>query len=221
MATIAAHSPKGGVAKTTSTLLLASELALMHGYKVALLDADLNQHSAAFAAKADIAGLTVVAGVTESNVLAELRRAEAENDAVFIDLPGATSTLNLKALQRSHFVVIPCQPSLPDVRDAFRGLAQLDDAEELARAPIARAVLWSRVLSGFESRAARHVRETVEAKGVPLFSACLLERAAFRELHLTGRVPRQVDPNGAAAANVAAIATELLAKLAALSQEAA
>ena len=221
MAVIALNSPKGGVAKTTTAILLASELALVHNYRVALLDADLNQHSAAFAAKASIPGLSVIGDVTEANVLAILRDAEARNDVVFVDLPGATSTLNLKALQRSHFVILPSGASLPDVRDAFKGLAQIEDAAELARAPIARSVLWTRVLSGFESRAARHVRESVEEKGIPLFSTVLFERAAYRELHMTCRVPRQSAPNGAAAENIASLANELLTKLQTLTEEAA
>ena len=56
-------------------------------------------------------------------------------------------------------------------------------------------------LPGFESRSARHVRESVEGKDLPVFVTALLERAAFRELHLTGQTPRQTDPTGTAAAN--------------------
>jgi chromosome partitioning protein len=106
------------------------------------------------------------------------------------------------------------------VRDAVKTVAQIDDAAELARADIARALIWSRVLPGFESRSAKHVRESVEGRGLPIFSSTLLERAAYRELHLTGKVPRESDPKGSAAANVAAITKELLGRLAGL-QEAA
>ena len=221
MATISIASAKGGCGKTTLALLLGAELAL-DGYTVALLDCDLNQHASAFGAKAKIKGFSVVPSIDEGNVLAELRKAENGADVVLIDLPGGSSTLALKALQRSNFVLVPCQASLPDVRDAVKTVAQIDDAEELARIRIARALVWSRVLPGFESRSARHVRESVEGrKDLPIFRASLLERAAFREFHVTGRVPRQADPKGAAAANVAALAGELLDRLAALQEAAA
>jgi chromosome partitioning protein len=213
MATISIASAKGGCGKTTLSLLVGAELAL-DGYKVALLDCDLNQHATAFGGKADLPGLTIVPSIDEANVLAALRKAEAENDVVLLDLPGGSSTLALKSLQRSNFVLIPCQASLPDVRDAMKTVAQVDDAEYLAKTRIARALIWTRVLSGFESRAARHVRESVEGReGLPVFRAALMERAAYRELHMTGRVPRQADPDGAAAGNVRAIAGELLAHL--------
>lgn len=212
MATLSIASAKGGCGKTTLSLLIGTELAL-DGYKVSLLDCDLNQHASAFGSKADIPGFRVVPSIDEANVLSELRKAEAESDVVLIDLPGGSSTLALKALQRSNFVLVPCQASLPDVRDAVKTIAQIDDAQDLARTEIARSLIWTRVLSGFESRAAKHVRQSVEGRGVPVFSNALMERAAFRELHLTGNPPRQADANSSAATNVRAIAGELLTNL--------
>jgi chromosome partitioning protein len=160
----------------------------------------------------EIPGFRVVPSIDEGNVLSELRKAEADSDVVLIDLPGGSSTLALKALQRSNFVLVPCQASLPDVRDAVKTLAQIDDAQDLARVDIVRSLIWTRVLSGFESRAAKHVRESVEGKNLPIFRSAVMERAAFREMHLTGKTPRQTGA-AAAASNVAAVAAELLANL--------
>jgi len=212
MATLSIASAKGGCGKTTVAILLGAELAL-DGYKVTLLDCDLNQHASLFGKKANLPRLTIVGDVTETNVLSELRKAEAERDVVLIDLPGGSSTLALKALQRSHFVLVPTQASLPDVRDAMKTIAQIDDAQELARTPIARAIVWTRFLPGFESKSARHVRESLEAQGVSILKSALMERAAFREIHITGHVPRQVDPDSAAATNITAISSEVLERL--------
>jgi chromosome partitioning protein len=54
------------------------------------------------------------------------------------------------------------------------------------------------------------VRENVEREGIPILKTAIMERAAFREIHITGKVPRQTDPQGGAAANIAALAAELL-----------
>lgn len=212
MAILSIASAKGGCGKTTVSILLGAELAL-DGYRVALLDCDLNQHASAFGAKATLPGFTVIRDVTETNVLAALRKAETESDIVLIDLPGGSSTLALKALQRSHFVLVPTQASLPDVRDAMKTIAQIDDAQDLARAPIARAIVWTRFLPGFESKSARHVRESLEGQGASIFRSALMERSAFREIHITGLVPRQVDAGSATAANVTTLCTELLGRL--------
>ena len=173
MATLSIASAKGGCGKTTVAILLGAELAL-DGYKVALLDCDLNQHASAFGAKAKIPGLTIVGNVAEDNVLAVLKKAEADQD----------------------------------------------DAQDLARSPIARAMVWTRFLPGFESKSARHVRESLEGQGVTILKSALMERAAFREIHITGQVPRQVDPASGAAANISAMAIEILGQLKSLAEAA-
>jgi chromosome partitioning protein len=210
MAVVSIASDKGGVAKTSTALLIGSELAL-DGYQVSILDCDINQQAAAFGAKAKIPGLSVLGEIDESNVLAALRKAEAESEVVIVDLPGGASALALKAFHRSHFVLIPAQPSMPDVKAAMKTVAQIDDAQELARAPIARAMVWTRIMPGFESVPVRQVRAAVEESAdIPVFKTALMERAAFREIHITGMVPRQKDPCGGPANNVAALTAELL-----------
>jgi chromosome partitioning protein len=209
MPVVAVASVKGGCGKTTFAILVGAELAL-EGHKVVLLDCDLNQHGVAFANKAEIPGFQVIGNVDEHNVLSVLRTAEKEADLVIIDLPGVSSTLALKAFQRSHLVVVPSQTSLPDIRDAFKTINQIADAEELARSPIQRVIVWTRILPGFESRVSKHVRESAEGKGVPILTSGLMERAGFRELHVTGKVPRQIDPTGSSASNVASLTAELL-----------
>ena len=120
MATLTIASAKGGLrGKTTLSILLGAELAL-DGYSVTLLDCDLNQHASAFGKKASISGFTIVGDVNEANVLAELKKAAGSKDVILIDLPGGSSTLAIKALQRSHFVLVPTQASLMDVRDATK-----------------------------------------------------------------------------------------------------
>ena len=220
MATISIGSDKGGPGKTTTAILVGAELAL-DGYTVAIIDTDLNQQAAAFVNKASIKGLSVFPDVREDNVLPTLKEAEAQNEIVIIDLPGGSSTLAIKALCCSHLVIVPSPPSLPDVKAAMKTIAQVDDAQAMIKTPIARVLVWTRFKSGFESRAARHVREAVEGQGnVPILKCVLMERAAYTSIHITGKVPRQVDPKGMAAANVTALTAEILGRIQAIREAA-
>jgi len=220
MAVVSIASAKGGVGKSTLAILLGAEFAL-DGYRVTLLDCDLNQHAAAFGLKAKLSSFSVVPNVGEAEVLKALRKAEVDSDVVLVDLPGGSSTLAIKALQRSHLVLVPTPPSLPDARDAIKTVAQVDDAQELARSPIARALVWTRFLHGFESKVARHVRQSLEGEEVPILKTALMERTAYRAIHLTGTVPRQEGAASAAATNISALAQEVLVYLQAGEAEAA
>lgn len=213
MATISIASAKGGCGKTTLAILIGAELALAKGWKVALLDSDLNQHASAFGKRAKIPGLQVIGDITEGTILPTLRQAEAGNDVVIIDLAGGSSTLALMALQRSHFVLVPTQTSLPDTRDAMKTVAQIDNAQELARMPIGRALIWTRVPTQFESRESKHLRKSLEGRGVNILNTALMERNSIRSIHMTGKVPRQGSTKDKAAENVTEITEELLRQL--------
>jgi chromosome partitioning protein len=93
----------------------------------------VNQQAAAFGQKASIPGLTAVSDVNEANILGELRKAESAAEIVIIDLPGGSSALALKAFHRSHFVLVPSQASMPDIKAAMKAVTQIDDAQELAK----------------------------------------------------------------------------------------
>lgn len=210
-AVISMASAKGGVGKTSLTIGLATELALQ-GVRVTILDADLNQHSSAFGTKANIDGFEVIGDVNESTVLARIKAAHS-SDLVIVDLPGGSSLLALKAMQRSHLVLIPAQMSLFDARDAMRTVSQVDDAGEPLDRVIPRAVVWSRVPPGFESLAAKKVREYIEGQGVPILRSRMMQRAAMLEMVLTGQAISQLDPGSKAAEDLLAIATEIMDRL--------
>ena len=73
--------------------------------------------------------------------------------------------------------------------------------------------MWTRFLPGFESKSARHVRESLDGQNVTILKSVLMERAAFREIHITGQVPRQIDPNSGPSANISSLTVEVLDRL--------
>jgi chromosome partitioning protein len=211
-AVVSIASAKGGCSKTTLAVGIAGELAL-DGYTVIVLDADLNQHATKFGDKAKIPNFSVIGEVSEGNILQQMKTAYETADMIIVDLPGGSSMVAVKALTKSHFVLIPAQHSILDARDAMKTVAQVDDAQELGRYPIPRSLIWTRVMPGFESMAARRVRADMENIEVPIFDSVLLNRAAFQEMFLRGQVPRQFKPTGSEARNLGAITAELVGKI--------
>jgi chromosome partitioning protein len=217
-AVISIASAKGGCSKTTLAVGVGGELAL-EGYTVVVLDADLNQHATKFGEKATVPNFSVVGEVNEGNILQRMKTVYDAADVVVIDLPGGSSMVAVKALTKSHFVLIPTQHSILDARDAMKTVAQVDDAQELGRYPIPRSLIWTRVMPGFESMAAKRVRADMENIDVPIFESVLMNRAAFQEMFLRGQVPRQFKPDGSEAKNLSAITRELIGKLEEIAKE--
>src|SRR5690242_9907006 len=122
-AVVSLASAKGGVSKTTLAVGIGAELAL-EGYTVKILDADLNQHASKFGEKTNIPGLSATKEIDESNILQHMKSAYQTCDMIIVDLPGGSSMVAVKALTKSHFVLIPTQHSLLDARDAMKTVAQ-------------------------------------------------------------------------------------------------
>jgi chromosome partitioning protein len=213
MPIVALASVKGGAGKTSALLALAAELAL-EGQRVEILDADPNGHAARIGARIakrlDGTAFRIAGGVSESTILSEIRRAKGEASWVFVDLPGVSSKLTLLGLTRADLVVIPCQASEMDVHDALTTLENVRQAGEAAEREIPVRLLLSRWPVTIESRAAketkRRLSQVAEAK---ILQTALMERTAIRELTFHGYVPRLSDPEGNAAANIRALATEI------------
>ena len=113
MPVIVFASSKGGAGKTTAAVTLAGELARQGSNKnigVSLIDADPNQHSAAWA-KLDgkLENIELFDNVTEDNILDVIEQAEKKTPFVIVDLEGVASSAVIGAISRADLVIIPCQ----------------------------------------------------------------------------------------------------------------
>ena len=98
MAVISIASDKGGVSKTSLALLIGAEAAL-DGYKVCIIDSDINQQAAAFGEKANVPGLSVVGNVDEGNILGLLRRAETPAQLILEIARTVAARFGVRAVQ--------------------------------------------------------------------------------------------------------------------------
>jgi len=122
MPTIVFASPKGGAGKSTSAVLLATQLA-GHGAAVTLIDADPNRPLSRWAklpGKPD--NLTVVADVTENSIIDTIETQGRKTPFVIVDLEGTASMMVAYAISRADLVVIPVQGSYLDAAEAAKAI---------------------------------------------------------------------------------------------------
>jgi chromosome partitioning protein len=197
---------KGGAGKTT----LAAHLALawaVAGHRVAVVDIDPQgslQHwfERRSARRGGSAVGIEVAAITGWRVSAEVERQARSHDVVLVDSPPHAATEARLAVRAASLVLIPVQPSPMDL---WATRATLD----LARAERVPALI---VLNRVPPRA--RLTEVMAAEcralGVPVAQSQVGNRVALASALAEGRGIVEAAPKSRAAAEIAALALEVL-----------
>jgi chromosome partitioning protein len=131
----------------------------------------------------------------------DIRAAAKTHDRVLVDCPGAASSLLDSAIRESGLVIVPCQPS---VMDAWASSSVIEAAARL-RTPA--CILLNRV----PPRASGH-DEVLSALGPArdsLLAASLGNRVGFSQAMISGRTASEIARRSPAAAEIAALVTEI------------
>ena len=226
MPTIVFASPKGGAGKSTSAVVLATELA-GQGAAVAIIDADPNKPVSRWANRPGRpASLTVVVDATEDSILDEIDRASLKAAFVIVDLEGTASLMVGYAISRADLVIIPTQGSLLDASEAVKAIRLIRNMEKTAGRAIPAAILFTRTSAAIRPRSLQAIEAEFASSGVRVLETQMHERDAFRAIFSFGGSLSDLDRSQvgnvlAAIANARAFAAEVLSILKPAAREAA
>jgi chromosome partitioning protein len=218
MPTIVFASPKGGAGKSTSAVVLATELA-RRGADVTILDADPNRPVSQWARRSGCPeSLKVLADISEGTVIDTIEEAARRSAFVIVDLEGTASMTVAYAISRADLVVIPTQGSQLDAAEAAKAVKLIRQQEKAFARQIPYAVLFTRTSTAIRPRTLQHIREEFSIHKVPAFETQMHEREAFRAIFSFGGTLESLDPTQvsnlkAAVANARTFAGEVVAML--------
>ena len=177
---------KGGVAKTTTAWALAAELAEV-GERVLLVDIDSQQSATALYDHYASMGVEVPWSLATENdpaILARLRDV-VEYDSIVVDTPGhlADTEALRAAVASSDYVIVPCTPSLVDMRATLRALTEVI---------VPSGVPYRILITCYDARSPQMAADAAEAfatAGHPVFRTRIRRLKAISDAATVARIP--------------------------------
>ncbi len=196
---IAIAQQKGGAGKTMLAANLAVQWAGTH--RVALLDIDPQGSLTRWHAQRQTQNL-IFSNVSGWRLRAELERLAREADIVLIDTPPHIEADASRAIRSANLVLIPLQPSVPDLW-AAEGTLKLAATERRRVALVLnRTPAKSRLRTAIETELAR--------RGLTLLPTTLGNRTAYAQAFAQGMGVSETARPTQAGAEMAALASAVL-----------
>lgn len=199
---------KGGVGKSTLSVHLAVWLS-ERGRKVVLVDADAQGASSVWLQEA-APGIRVVRLQTPDDILEQIPQLQAEADEVVVDGPAGLSELTRTILFVTDFTILPCGPSVLDLRAVNDAIRVVRQVQTIRKGP-PRAVLVPNRLQ-VQYRLSQELLEATRGLEIPAAGGLRL-RQAYADAVGQGTVVWRMATQSArdAAAEVQELFSELFA----------
>jgi len=205
---IALLNQKGGVGKTTLALHLAGEWA-GRGKRITVLDAAPQGSALDWSQQRSRSGLPRlfgVIGLARDTLHREAPELARDVDHVVIDGPPRVAGLMRSALLAADLVLMPVQPSPLD------GWASAEMLALLSEARIYRPELRARfILNRCAARTviARETAATLADHDPPVLCNTIGQRVIYADAAQSGRLAFEIDDDGPAAREIAALVSEI------------
>lgn len=178
MPTVVIASPKGGAGKSTTAILLGTELAHA-GASVVMLDCDPNRSLSLWADRGPLPDrIRVLASVSESEIVKTIKQHDTDGQIVIVDLEGVASRLVSRAISQADLVITPMRATTLDATIGVRALQLIAEEEEALDRKIPHAVVFT-MTKAIRSKQHSGIAASLSEQGVDLIDPPLMERSAF------------------------------------------
>lgn len=195
MPVIVIASPKGGAGKSTTAVLLGTELAYV-GANVTMLDCDPNGSLGLWSERASLPPrIQVLSDVNEASIIKTIRAHDTDGSVVIVDLEGVASRLVSRAISQADLVITPMRATTLDATIGVRAVSLIAEEEEALGRDIRHAVVFT-MTRAVRSKQHSGIEASLKGQGVDIIDPALMERAAFSALFEFGGDLRSMPAQG-------------------------
>lgn len=225
MPVIVFASSKGGAGKTTACVLTGCELADQgkdKGISIGIVDADPNQHSAGWAELPDMPeNLKIYSDINEDSILDTIEAANKSCQFVLVDLEGVSSNVVMFAVSQADLVIIPCQASQNDAKEAVKTIKMIKNSSRMVKHEINYSILFTRVSAAITTKTGKYLEKQFKDLGIDVFNTSLIDREAYKNIfsfggsvnNLEGNDKRSIASRNKATENVTQLISEIKNRL--------
>ncbi len=215
MPTIVIASPKGGSGKSTTAVILGTELAQM-GIPVTFIDCDPNKSLTIWSQRSPIPkNITLISDISENNIIKSIKDHDQDGQIVIVDLEGVASRLMSRAISQADLVITPMRATSLDAQIGASILQLIEEEEEAFGRNIPHAIVFT-MTKAIQSRQHRDIVQSFYDQEVDVIEPSLMERSSFAALfHFGGDLSTLPDQGNMKTAklNAKEFAENTLAKL--------
>ncbi len=188
MPTIVIASPKGGSGKSTTAVLLGTDLAKEH-VPVTFIDTDPNRSLTMWSQRSELPkNIIVFSDVTESNIIKVIKENDQDGKVVIVDLEGIASRMTSRAISQADRVITPMKATTLDATIGASIIGLIAEEEEAFGRSIKHSVVFT-MTKGISSRQHNEIISSFYEQGVNVLEPSLMERSSFSALfHFGGNL---------------------------------
>ncbi len=195
MPTIVIASPKGGAGKSTTAVLLGTELAYA-GASCVLMDCDPNRSLTLWSERGPLPSrMSMLSDLREADIIRAIREHDRDGQIVVVDLEGVASRLVSRAISQADLVITPMRATTLDATIGVRALRLIAEEEEALDRRIPHAVVFT-MTKAVRSRQHSSIERSLAAQGVDVIAPALMERSAYSGLFEFGGDLRTMPAQG-------------------------
>lgn len=178
MPVIVIASSKGGAGKSTTAILLGTELA-RRGVEITMLDCDPNHSLTIWANRGNIPdNINTISDITEEKIIKTIKNYDSDGHIVIVDLEGVASRLVSRAISQADLVLIPMRATVLDGTIGARTIKLIAEEEEVLNRKIFHSVVFT-MTRAIKTKQQNGIENSLRDAGIDIINPPLMERSAF------------------------------------------